>query len=78
MTGRVASALQGPAQESEWPARQCVQAASKGIRNVTEDPAQQEKIRQMGFEIRYMRPEQFSEYWAEEEARVKELLAAAQ
>ena len=47
-----------------------------GIRKMVEDPEQQERIRKMGFEIRYKNPQVYGDSWNEEGKRISELISS--
>ncbi len=42
---------------------------------VAQSPEEREKVRNMGFELRYMDAEEFARYWEDEVERVKDLMA---
>jgi tripartite-type tricarboxylate transporter receptor subunit TctC len=55
--------------------KEAVDTMSAALKAVAESPEEQEKIKSMGFELRYMDAEEYGAYWASEVDRLKALMA---
>jgi tripartite-type tricarboxylate transporter receptor subunit TctC len=53
---------------------EAVAVLSEALRQVAESPEGQERVRNMGFELRYMNAEEYSQYWSSEVERITALM----
>ena len=54
---------------------EAVQRMSEALETVANSPEQQEKIKSMGFELRFMNAEEYTAYWKSEVERIEKLMA---